>query len=306
MPKRLFRLFVSAAVWVLDSIVDGVRTLLGVSTSSRWVVLYYHTVTAQGAGAFARQMEMALRCALPVPADATVLPSGKRCFSVTFDDALVVSAEHALPVLRARGIPAAVFVPTGFVGRTAGWEMVRGCSEEAQRVMSEAELLQLDAQLVSLGSHSVTHPCLSTLPATELERELTDSRSALEAMTGREVTMFSFPYGDYDARVCAALHKTGYTRAFSITPTWVTSEQVPLVVGRVKVDPSDWPIEFFLKIRGAYRWLACASGTKAHFVPRKINGRIVAPRASSCPAARGKCRMVGRMTGETIEQGASQ
>lgn len=308
MPKRLFRLMVSAAVWVLDSIGGGISALLGMPVSSRWVVLYYHAVTAEGAAAFARQMEMALRYAVPVPADVSLLAPGKRYFSVTFDDALAVSAEQALPVLRRHEIPAAVFVPTGFVGRPAGWEMVEGCGEEEQRVMTSEELAQLDARLVTIGSHTVTHPCLSTLSQADLERELVDSRRELEAMTGRDVTMLSFPYGDYDARVCAALRTAGYTRAFSIIPTCVTGQEVPLVVGRVKVDPSDWPIEFFLKIRGAYRWLALASRTKAHFVPKKVNGRIISPRRPIVSTTRLKKRQaVAHMTSKLpVEQGASR
>ena len=30
------------------------------------------------------------------------------------------------------------------------------------------------------------------------------------------------------------------------------------VVGRVATDPGDWPIEFRLKLMGAYRWIAFA------------------------------------------------
>ncbi len=286
MLERVVKLLISGIVWGLDSLGILLRKGVGVSTPGRWVVLNYHTVTPEGVAAFALQMRMALRYAVPVPPDVAKLPAGKRCFSVTIDDALAVSAQQALPVLQAYGIPAAVFVPTGFLGRNAGWEMAEGCAEVDQRVMTSAELSHIDAGLVALGSHTVTHSCLSALDQAQLERELAESRRALEVVSGREATMLSFPYCDHDHRGCAALHKAGYTRAFSISPTCVTGERVPLVVGRVRVDPGDWRLEFFLKLHGAYRWQALVSRVKAYFVPRKLNGKVATPPRAVCPGAR--------------------
>ncbi len=33
-------------------------------------------------------------------------------------------------------------------------------------------------------------------------------------------------------------------------------------MGRVRVDPTDWPLEFHLKLMGAYRWLPMAIALK--------------------------------------------
>jgi peptidoglycan/xylan/chitin deacetylase (PgdA/CDA1 family) len=213
--------------------------------------------------AFARQMDAALRSAVPVSPAAARTPQGERCFSVTFDDALAEIEHTALPVLKARRIPAAVFVPTAFVGRKADWQMPRESRERDCQVMSFAQLRHLDPELIVLGSHTESHRHLSQLSQEELERELRASRLKLEKETGRAVHLLSFPYGDYDARVLAAAQAAGYKRAFSINPSWKTPDEQTFLVGRVKADPADWPIEFFLKIRGAYRWQAGVRRIKA-------------------------------------------
>ena len=63
-----------------------------------------------------------------------------------------------------------------------------------------------------IASHSVTHPYLTELTATNLRKELTDSKNTLEAITGHgTVTDFSTPYGDYNPTVLQAIHDAGYT-----------------------------------------------------------------------------------------------
>jgi hypothetical protein len=47
----------------------------------------------------------------------------------------------------------------------------------------------------------------------------------------------------------------GYETVFSIATQEVDTTTSELLRGRTKVDPSDGPIEFFLKFNGAYQWM---------------------------------------------------
>ena len=47
-----------------------------------------------------------------------------------------------------------------------------------------------------------------------------------------------------------------YRRLFTIEPTLVDPLHLGVLNGRITVDPDDSPLEFFLKIHGAYRWNA--------------------------------------------------
>jgi len=69
------------------------------------------------------------------------------------------------------------------------------------------------------------------------------------------VTFLSFPYGAYDDLTVRLAKESGYDRAFTSSPQRALRERDGFLVGRTAVDPSDWPCEFFLKARGAYRWL---------------------------------------------------
>ncbi len=49
-----------------------------------------------------------------------------------------------------------------------------------------------------IGTHSRTHPYMSKLSKAQIEEELTSSAQAIERLTGKKVTLFRPPYGDYD------------------------------------------------------------------------------------------------------------
>lgn len=49
-----------------------------------------------------------------------------------------------------------------------------------------------------IGTHSSTHPYMSKLDKTAIEKELKTSSDAIEKITGEKVKVFRPPYGDYD------------------------------------------------------------------------------------------------------------
>jgi peptidoglycan/xylan/chitin deacetylase (PgdA/CDA1 family) len=49
-----------------------------------------------------------------------------------------------------------------------------------------------------MGTHSRTHPYMSTLSKEQIVDELTTSKQAIEEITKQKVTLFRPPYGDYN------------------------------------------------------------------------------------------------------------
>lgn len=69
------------------------------------------------------------------------------------------------------------------------------------------ELKQLDPMLITIGSHTLTHPILPMIDDAALECELRDSRQVLEQRLGRTVDLFCYPNGAHDERVHAAVSR---------------------------------------------------------------------------------------------------
>lgn len=61
-----------------------------------------------------------------------------------------------------------------------------------------------------IGNHSATHPHMSKLTATQIEKELKDMDDKLEKITNKRSTLFRPPFGEYDDNVIRASKKAGY------------------------------------------------------------------------------------------------
>jgi len=81
-------------------------------------------------------------------------------------------------------------------------------------MMNWDDLLSLDPSLITVGSHTMTHPILTTLTAQEIEEELFESRYRLEQKLQRAIDFFCYPNGSYDRRTYQAV-KTMYRAAVS-------------------------------------------------------------------------------------------
>ena len=64
--------------------------------------------------------------------------------------------------------------------------------------MTWQDLVSLDADLITVGSHSMTHPILTQTDWNQLAIEIGESRRVLEHRLGRPVKYFCYPDGGYD------------------------------------------------------------------------------------------------------------
>jgi peptidoglycan/xylan/chitin deacetylase (PgdA/CDA1 family) len=208
-------------------------------------------------------MDELLSCSTPLHASATRLPDSGSLFAVlTFDDGFRSFVESALPELVSRGIPAALFVPAGNLGRPPEWLAGSAHADANETVLDAEELRRLPARLVTVGSHTLTHPRLSGLAASDAWRELAESRGKLQCVLGRPVSLLSLPHGDFDASVLELARAANYSRVFTVSPGLADLGEGVFVAGRCPVAPGEWRIEFRLKVRGAYSWLGTASAVK--------------------------------------------
>ena len=119
------------------------------------------------------------------------------------------------------------------------------------RPLTVGELQRLDRLAgVTIGSHTVSHPALTSLEPAGRGAELGKSRVALEDLLGHTVDLFSYPYGrgsDIDARTVRMAAAAGYRAACTTVQAAVSGRTRPYALPRLTV--LDWaPAEFSLAL----------------------------------------------------------
>jgi peptidoglycan/xylan/chitin deacetylase (PgdA/CDA1 family) len=91
---------------------------------------------------------------------------------------------------------------------------------EEHDLASWEDLRRLDPRLISIGSHTLTHPILTKLTEREAEVEIGESRRLIEKRLGRACEFFCYPNGDISsfALECVRRH---YRAALTVTSDWV-------------------------------------------------------------------------------------
>jgi peptidoglycan/xylan/chitin deacetylase (PgdA/CDA1 family) len=126
-----------------------------------------------------------------------VLPS--KPIVITLDDGYRDLYTSAYPVLKRHQFKAVAYIVTGFLGRPTN--------------VTAQQVVEMNANGIEIGSHTVSHPDLTKLPPAEVKRQLDDSKVTLEALLGHPVLDFCYPSGDVDPTVVQAVQAAGYQSA---------------------------------------------------------------------------------------------
>ena len=155
-----------------------------------------------------------------------------RAVALTFDDAFASVAEHAGPLLAERGLRATVFPVAGAIGGTnAGPSQPAG--GRRARLADAGQLAALAAAGWEVGSHGTEHAPLSRATDATAQRELLDSRSALEQLLQVRVDSFALPYGDPPGPHARALLRKAYSAACTTRLALARGETDPWAVPRI-------------------------------------------------------------------------
>lgn len=181
---------------------------------------------------------------------------GKRV-AFTFDDAYRSVGGLAKPLLDEVGYPGTVFVPSDLAGWEgpvdwSGVDVWLGTPFEHELIPhSWDELRGLAEAGWEVGSHTRSHPHLTTLDDERLDAELRGSKVRLEHELQAPCTSIAYPYGDWDMRVEAAAERVGYEAGATLS----LHASRPLAWPRVGVYSIDADWRFRLKVSPALRRL---------------------------------------------------
>jgi peptidoglycan/xylan/chitin deacetylase (PgdA/CDA1 family) len=170
-------------------------------------------------------------------------PRRGRMACLTFDDGYRDFYTNAFPILQRYGAPATVFLVSGCVGGSNRWDDHYGLPSVP--LMSEGEIRDLAKLGVEFGSHTVSHPRLTRTGAAEQEREVVESKLALEELLARRVRTFCYPHMDVDERVRSLVREAGYVSACG----GEQAENSRYLLHRVNVSQSGW-VSTLLRVWG--------------------------------------------------------
>jgi peptidoglycan/xylan/chitin deacetylase (PgdA/CDA1 family) len=203
---------------------------------------------------FIRHLDMLarLRCRFVGLDDVVAGVAGERALPrrgvlLSFDDGYRDLLTTVGPILRERGVPAAVFAVSGALGATNRWDTAIGASPLP--LLSAAELASLPG--VAVGSHSRTHADLTRVGDEQLRCEVAGSRSELTDAGLATPLAFCYPYGSVDARAMAAVRAAGYDVAFTLARGTVRAGADPLHLPRVELRRGDGGARLVAKLAAA-------------------------------------------------------
>jgi peptidoglycan/xylan/chitin deacetylase (PgdA/CDA1 family) len=231
------------------------------------LVLCYHAVSERfpaplsvTPAAFERQLQLLARAGYRGATfeEAVQTPSG-RTVAVTFDDAYLSVLELAKPLLDATGFTATVYAPTAYLDtpdRPLSWDGIEqwigGEHERELLPMSWDQLGELAEAGWEIGSHTRTHPHLTSVDDEALHAELVESRAEIERRLGRCPTL-AYPYGDHDERVVEAARAAGYAAAGTLPAR--LHKASPLAWPRIGIYHGDDERRFRMKVSRGMRLL---------------------------------------------------
>ena len=110
--------------------------------------------------------------------------------------------------------------------------------------MTAEEVRRLaEPDFIDIGAHSVTHPTMPSLDPAALRAEVGESKRSCEALIGRSVEGFAYPFGDHDKASVACVREAGFAFACSTEDGVLTDRSELWRLPRLAV--RNWPAERF-------------------------------------------------------------
>jgi peptidoglycan/xylan/chitin deacetylase (PgdA/CDA1 family) len=157
---------------------------------------------------------------------------------ITFDYGYASQYTNALPVLQGLGWVGVEDLQLGGLSPSDG-----GLSDAQVRGLITAGW-ELDTQGASPADLTAADP-------RQMSAEVATARQALRSRYGVPVNWFSYPSGDYDATVIAAVRVAGYVGATTVNPGWASPQQDRFRLPRLVVVAGTSPAQLLAQIAAA-------------------------------------------------------
>lgn len=162
---------------------------------------------------------------------------------ITFDDGFKDNFTYAFPILKKYQLPATFFIIVSEVGLAdrLNWQEIRAMQGSG---------------LVSIGSHTLSHPFLTRLNEERQRKEIFESKIILEERLGQPVKTFSYPNTNFNERIKQMVKQAGFKLAVTVLPEKKFSNDDLYALRRIPIYYiSDNLLVFWLQTSGYFGFL---------------------------------------------------
>ncbi len=183
---------------------------------------------------------------------------------ITFDDGFRELKDTALPVLHQYNFPATIYLVTGYCGKDNNWP---GQPAGIPRLplLNWNQILEMEADGIEFGVHTVTHPILDRMDPEEAAWEINHAKQVMEEQLGHPVQSFAYPYGRFNQQVKQVVSEA-FDNACSTDLGFIEGAFDPYAIARIDVSYFQQPVLFkrlfdpvapyYLRVRKSARKLA--------------------------------------------------
>lgn len=158
--------------------------------------------------------------------DGAKLPS--KPIMLTFDDTVLDQFTTVNPTLKKYGFKAVYFIMTVSIGKKGKFV----------NYMSSDQIKQLSDEGNVIGSHTYDHKNFKKYTGKDWEEQLDKPTKKLEAITGKKIDYFAYPFGLWNSQGFPELKKRGFKMAFALADK--RDEKDPLMCVRRIIASGHW------------------------------------------------------------------
>jgi len=183
---------------------------------------------------------------------------------ITFDDGYEDNYEYAFPILKRLGLPATIFLVTGFINGEIDIAK-RDRTYSGLSPLKWQQILEMREEGITFGSHTHTHPILTDILLKDAENDIVYSKKILENKLNEPIKMFAYPLGQrktFSSSVIEILKKHNFELACSTLWGCDNSCTDIFSLHRIRIDACDTMNDFKEKVNGDWDFIRWAQRLK--------------------------------------------
>lgn len=160
---------------------------------------------------------------------------------LTFDDGFVGNYTYLFELLKRYNVPATIYLTPKI---------------EGIEPLTAAQIAEMQVSgLIEFGAHTMTHINLKKVDDEIAQREIIQSKKAVEKLTGVICSAFAYPYGRYNERHIKMVKDAGFTTAVTTKKAIVAFDaSSAYTLPRLSINGCINMVQFYLIIsRGRYK-----------------------------------------------------